>query len=89
MKKRQMKKWIPKNTPYCHGCKWRTRRKGKVYCLYLQASDDDIDCGLLWDSCKECFEHDTDKGLERDWQRYSKKLYRISRMKGTNDDSKV
>jgi len=22
MKKRAMKKWIPKNTPYCGGCKW-------------------------------------------------------------------
>ena len=23
MKKRAMKKWIPKNTPYCGSCKWR------------------------------------------------------------------
>ena len=23
MKKRAMKKWIPKNTIYCDGCKWR------------------------------------------------------------------
>lgn len=23
MKKRAMKKWIPKNTSYCNNCKWR------------------------------------------------------------------
>ena len=81
MKKRQMKKWIPKGTLYCHGCRWRTRRNDKAYCLYLHMSDNDIDCGLLWDGCKECGEHDTDKDFERDWSRYAKKEYRLSRMK--------
>lgn len=36
---------------------------------------------------KECFEHDTDKGLERDWQRYAKKMYRVSKMKGANNEA--
>lgn len=87
MKKRQMKKWIPKGTPYCHGCRWRSRRNGEAYCRYLRKSDNDIDCGLLWDACKECGEHDTDKDLERDWQRYAKRKYRLSRMKGADDET--
>ena len=81
MKKRQMKKWIPKGTPYCHGCKWKTRRNGKPYCLYIHKSDNDIDCSLLWDGCKECGAHDTDKDCERDWLRYAKKEYRLSKRK--------
>lgn len=34
MKKRAMKKWIPKNTAYCLGCKWHRYIKT----LYLHAS---------------------------------------------------
>ena len=105
MKKRSMKKWIPKGTPYCyaalkpikgsHGvryvghCPWRVirtrtdenRTHKEYFCLYTG----EFDQGLLWDAVKECGEHDTDKDLERYWQRYAKKKYRLSKIKGANE----
>lgn len=69
MKKRAMKKWIPKNTSYCYihdkkgnfeVCKWhRTNSKHSKqengYCIYLGIGDWQNDgMSLLWDSCKEC-----------------------------------
>lgn len=66
MKRRAMKKWIPKETCYCYGhkktgkCKWLKFNK-KVdyqqsgYCEYLKAGDWYKDgTMLLWDECKEC-----------------------------------
>ena len=63
-----MKKWIPKDTPYCetykHGkrvdCKWLSFNPNKHhqeagFCRYLKTGDW-IDDGtwLLWDGVKEC-----------------------------------
>lgn len=82
MKKRAMKKWIPKGC-YCDNCKWwhhvKTIKldrsncglkdcKGKCYCCkievikceYMNYIDKDEDT-YLWDRCKECNEHDSDK----------------------------
>lgn len=84
MKKRAMKKWIPKDTPYCYGslkpCKWRVKRKltdeygarKECFCMYTGRFDE----GLLWDACKECGEHDTFKNEEINRLRYAKWLYR-------------
>lgn len=73
MKKRAMKKWIPKDTVYCYEykngkikriCKWWKMRKDKDkqengYCLYLKEGDwEDKRVSLLWDLCKECGEKD-------------------------------
>jgi hypothetical protein len=78
MKKRAMKKWIPKESEYCHGCRWRAIRKKKLndmnipehYCLYMNKGDSDIDCSLLWDGCKECGVHlSTDKTFHRECKR--------------------
>lgn len=67
MKKRAMKKWIPKGM-YCYGngthsCKWRkcitTTKSNSPYkhlvykCEYMNYIDWEQD-SLLWDSCKEC-----------------------------------
>lgn len=68
MKKRTMKKWIPKDTCYCYElkdgkyttCKWLRFNKNKNsqedgYCKYLGTGDWFEDgTMLLWDSCKEC-----------------------------------
>lgn len=63
MKKRTMKKWIPKNTCYCENCKWRRINKTKNsqengYCMYL-GTGDWVENGtdLIWDGCKDCGEH--------------------------------
>lgn len=71
MKKRAMKKWIPKDTLYCyfinkHGrvetCKWhRTNKKvdeqESGYCKYLKVGDwHKNGTMLLWDECKACGE---------------------------------
>lgn len=66
MKKRAMKKWIPKDLCYCYGCKWLSFNKTKHeqlsgYCKYLHSGDWMKDgTFLLWDMCKECGEHDND-----------------------------
>ena len=60
MKKRAMKKWIPRNTIYCGSCKWRSfsskfleNRNG--FCKYLGKSDYQLpSTSLLWLGCKEC-----------------------------------
>lgn len=67
IKKRAMKKWIPKDTCYCYEntnmfkkCKWLTFNKTKNYqengyCKYLGCGDwDKKGTILLWDECKEC-----------------------------------
>lgn len=68
MKKRAMKKWIPKDTCYCYEfkdgkystCKWLRFNKNKNYqedgyCKYLGTGDWYEDgTMLLWDQCKEC-----------------------------------
>ena len=64
MKKRAMKKWIPKNTGYCYDCnskcKWRSLKVDKPkqengYCEYLKKGDWEYEhSSLLWDSVKEC-----------------------------------
>ena len=67
MKKRAMKKWIPKNTCYCYEndnifkiCKWLSFNKNKDpqdcgFCKYLNCGDWYKDgTMLLWDECKEC-----------------------------------
>lgn len=45
MKKRAMKKWIPKNTPYCRDCKWRhyitTIKRDKSNCEYVNECDEE------------------------------------------------
>ena len=62
MKKRAMKKWIPKDVCYCGNCKWRSENKTKDnqmngYCKYLNLGDWYKDGTLLlWDGCKECGE---------------------------------
>lgn len=44
MKKRAMKKYIPKNTPYCDGCKWRKH----IDIIYLHKDPSEfIGTGLL------------------------------------------
>ncbi|MGU8835470.1 hypothetical protein ACV3UL_14405 [Clostridium perfringens] len=66
MKKRVMKKWIPKDSYYCYGhkrtgrCKW-LRFNDKVeyersgFCMYLQCGDWFKEGTiLLWDECKAC-----------------------------------
>lgn len=64
MKKRAMKKWIPKDTCCCYGCKWLSFNPNKPYqmngyCKYLKTGDWFEDgTMLLWDMCKECGEHD-------------------------------
>ena len=101
MKKRAMKKWIPKETGCCYGhlvkvkgswglkyvghCKWRKLRKHidkeygtekEWYCAYLGKFDDELECGLLWDACKECGEHyETD----RYWNRCARRDYNRKR----------
>lgn len=62
MKKRSMKKWIPKGL-YCKGCKWRNivgyvqPKVGMTYsiyrCEYMNYTDFEED-SLLWDGVKEC-----------------------------------
>ena len=64
MKKRTMKKWIPKNTCYCYDskkiCKWLSINKNKEYqlngyCKYLKLGDwEENGTELIWDQCKEC-----------------------------------
>ena len=69
MKKRAMKKWIPKKTVYCYTrhkdksitpCKWWSLRRNKPtqdngFCLYLNSGDWEYSyTSLLWDMCKEC-----------------------------------
>lgn len=68
MKKRAMKKYIPKDTLYCYKntkkgkkcCKWLSTNKNKSeqlsgYCKYLKSGDWHKDgTTLLWDQCKEC-----------------------------------
>lgn len=67
MKKRAMKKWIPKDICYCGNCKWRSLNETKDnqmngYCKYLNLGDWYKEGTLLlWDGCKECGEHDGDK----------------------------
>ena len=44
MKKRAMKKWIPRNTRYCGNCKWRSLSSKlpayeNGFCKYLEKSD--------------------------------------------------
>jgi hypothetical protein len=82
MKKRAMKKWIPKNTSYCYenknikSCKWLSFNKTKDeqlsgYCKYLHSGDWMEDgTTLLWDECKECSCH-YENSLY--WLRQSKK----------------
>lgn len=70
MKKRAMKKWIPKDTVYCYKfisktdniemCKWWANNPNKPeqcsgYCKYLKQGDWECEgLSLLWDKCKEC-----------------------------------
>lgn len=70
MKRRAMKKWIPKSTIYCYKydsnkelfetCKWWVRNPNKPnqcngYCRYLKQGDWEFEyASLLWDKCKEC-----------------------------------
>lgn len=69
MKKRAMKKYIPKNTSYCYkrdkngkvkSCKyWRKvsnkEEQDNGYCIYLKFGDwQGEGISLLWDSVKEC-----------------------------------
>lgn len=69
MKKRAMKKWIPKKTCYCYNvdkygnrknCKWLRFNENKVhqdngYCMFLKTGDWFKEgTMLLWDGCKEC-----------------------------------
>ncbi|WP_061328849.1 hypothetical protein [Clostridium botulinum] len=68
MKKRAMKKWIPKHTAYCYiyknnksiPCKWYRFNSSKDkqecgYCKYLNHGDWQEDgTFLLWDMVKEC-----------------------------------
>ena len=67
MKKRAMKKWIPKGTHYCYEntnmfkkCKWLSFNKNKNYqangyCKYIGLGDwEEYGTILLWDECKEC-----------------------------------
>lgn len=69
MKKRTMKKWIPKNTCYCYKynkygkkyiCKWLIHNMKKEYqisgyCKYLKEGDWFLNgTNLLFDHCKEC-----------------------------------
>ena len=75
MKKRAMKKWIPKQTPYCYEnhiskqCKWLSFNKTKDeqlsgYCKYLHTGDWMKDGTiLLFDECKECGIHEDDRLL--------------------------
>lgn len=69
MKKRAMKKWIPRGC-YCYdkngGCKWLHCLGVKEHedyktvimkCDYLGIIDEEEET-LLWDSCKECDAHD-------------------------------
>lgn len=72
MKKRKMKKYIPKNTSYCYdlngkSCKWHRliknkRKQENGYCMYLKSGDwEDDRTSLLWDFVKEC-------GLKEDYK---------------------
>jgi len=82
MKKRAMKKWIPKDTCYCYEnkniktCKWLSFNKTKHkqlsgYCKYLNIGDWMEDGTiLLWDECKECGIHDYSKPH---WSKQSKR----------------
>jgi len=68
MKKRAMKKWIPRDTCYCYiyeknrfkVCKWLMENSNKHYqekgyCKYLGTGDwFENGTMLLWDMCKEC-----------------------------------
>lgn len=69
MKKRAMKKWIPKNACYCYNydkngnikvCKWSRKSNNHSiqdngYCMYIGKGDWQSYVGsLLWDQCKEC-----------------------------------
>lgn len=59
MKKRAMKKWIPRNTRYCGNCKWRSFSSKlpeyeNGFCKYLGKSDYQLPTSFLWDGCKEC-----------------------------------
>lgn len=71
MKKRSMKKWIPKATPYCENCKWHRIYSNKPYqengyCKYIGRGDwQDDSMGLLWDGDKECEEHETEESYTR------------------------
>lgn len=80
MKKRAMKKWIPKGI-YCYddnGCKWWRGNTTKDYqlsgyCIYLKTGDWYKEgTMLLWDECKECgikqtFDFDKPKRM-RKWK---------------------
>lgn len=44
MKKRAMKKWIPKNTPYCDGCKWHKYIKTIEYNHHERNCPNDNEC---------------------------------------------
>ncbi|KEI94999.1 hypothetical protein N496_18690 (plasmid) [Clostridium botulinum A2B3 87] len=69
MKKRAMKKWIPKGTCYCYTYdkkgrhnpyKWhrtssKHHKQQNGYCMYLCEGDWQSEgMSLLWDMCKEC-----------------------------------
>ncbi|EQC1535639.1 hypothetical protein ACY1J9_001470 [Clostridium botulinum] len=68
MKKRAMKKWIPKHTLYCYEyknnkltpCKWYSKNPNKNsqecgYCKYLNCGDwQENGTLLLFDMVKEC-----------------------------------
>ena len=69
VKKRAMKKWIPKKTCYCYSinknrkvslCKWLVNNPNKEYqlsgyCKYLKEGDwFEHGTNLLFDQCKEC-----------------------------------
>lgn len=80
MKKRAMKKYIPKGV-YCYdgnGCRWWRQNKNKDfqqsgYCMYLKVGDwYEKGALLLWDECKECgvrqtWDYDKPRKL-RKWQ---------------------
>ena len=68
MKKRAMKKYIPKNTFYCYArhsgtftpCKWYSTNENKNkqdngFCRYIGSGDWQAEyTSLLFDMCKEC-----------------------------------
>lgn len=50
MKKRAMKKWIPKNTLYCDGCKWWQHTETKK--LHKNPPSKDFSKCVYADDCK-------------------------------------
>lgn len=87
MKKRAMKKWIPKSTPYCENCRWHSIYPNKPhqengYCKYMGSGDWQNDAGsLLWDGCKECGEHETEESYMRERIKSIKILSELYRYK--------